>query len=143
MVVSGAVALVCAGKDVAAYVDGFSFSLGSGDIDYKDVRTIVFFGADIFVGKDIVTSFLAVVDDVPKLLFHFPHIFFCESGGYECAVPLLVGSDEDEAAVGVGECGIGLPQAVRKPAFGFLGFETVVFPVCIRDGCLPGMYQVM
>ena len=61
MVVSGAVALVCTGKDVAVDVDGFSFSLGSGNIDYKDVRAIVFFGPDIFVGKDIVTDFLAVV----------------------------------------------------------------------------------
>lgn len=90
-------------------------------------------GIDFFVGEDVVADFLAVVDDVPELLFHFPHFFFCESGGYECAVLLLIGSDEDEAAVGVGECGVGLPQAVRKSSFGFLGFETVVFPIFITE----------
>ena len=66
------------------------------------------------------------------MLFHFPHFFFCESGGYECAVLLLIGSDEDEAAVGIGECGVGLPKAVRKSAPGFFGFEAVVFSVCVK-----------
>ena len=132
MVVSGTVALVCAGEEVSAYVDGSVLALGTGDIDDEDDRTVKLLRIDFFIGKDIVADFLAVVDNVPELLFHFPHFFFCESGGYECAVLLLIGSDEDEAAVGVGKRGIGLPQAVRKPSFGFLGFETVVFPEHIK-----------
>ena len=133
MVVSGAVALVCAGEDIAVDVDGSALAMGTGDVDHKDDRAVKLLGIDFFVGENVVADFLAVVDDVPELLLHFPYFIFCESGRDECSVRLFVGSDEDEAAVGIGECGIGLPEAVRKSAFGFLGFKAVVFPVCVKS----------
>ena len=60
MVVSGAVALVCAGEEVSAYVDGSALALGTGDIDDEDDRTVKLLRIDFFIGKDIVADFLAV-----------------------------------------------------------------------------------
>ncbi len=104
MVVSGAVALVCAGEDVAVDVDGSALAMDTGDVDHKDDRAVKLLGIDFFVSENVVADFLAIVDDVPELLFHFTNFILCEPSGYECTVLLFVGSDENEAAVGVGEC---------------------------------------
>ncbi len=71
MVVSGAVALVCAGEDVAIDVDGSALALGTGDINHEDDRAVKLLGIDFFVSEDVIAYFLAVVDDVPELLFPF------------------------------------------------------------------------
>ena len=62
MVVSGTVALVCAGEDVAVDIYRSALAVCPRYIDDHDTTTLIFHRVHILVCKDIIADFLTVVD---------------------------------------------------------------------------------
>ena len=86
----------------------------------------------ILGGQHIHAGLVGVVDDIPELLdelFRVRQIHRAER-----LVGQLLHAQQDDAAVGVGKGGVGLPDAPGQAAEGFLGLDAVVLPVLLDFG---------
>ena len=70
-----------------------------------------------------------VADRVPKVLAKMFRFHWCEPDCFKCAVFAFFDTKQDDTAIGVGEGGIGLPQAVGKAPRGLFGLNAVVLLV--------------
>ena len=98
------------------------------DIDHDYPVTVSVLNKYIFGGKYIYADFFWIVDHIPKLLDEF--FRSRQVNGRQGLVFLLYDAEQDYPAHSVGKSRIGLPDTFRQSTQGFLGFYTVILPVC-------------
>ena len=68
-------------------------------------------------------------DRVPKVLAKMFHFGWCKSNRREGTVFALLDTKQNDAAVGVGKSGVGLPYAVREAALRGLRLDPVILAI--------------
>ena len=109
-------------------------------IEHQDIAPVVFAILHVFLLQDVCTAMSLVVYVVPKLLFVFARLLQCDA--VKCEFPvLLFDAQYDDSTLRIGESGVGLPQAARKPALG--GFELHLGRFTVGHQRLDFFYKIV
>ena len=127
VVVPVAAAAVGAAGQVAADVDRALVPLRRGHRDGHDIPAVDVENLDVAGGEQVGADHPRVLEQGGKLVHQLPGLQ--QPLHPQGVVGQLLHPQQDDAAVGVGKGGIGLPDAPGQPAGGQLGLQAVVFPV--------------
>lgn len=127
VVVPVAAAAVGAAGQVAADVDRALVLLRRGHRDGHDIPAVDVENLDVAGGEQVGADHPRVLEQGGKLVHQLPGLQ--QPLHPQGVVGQLLHPQQDDAAVGVGKGGIGLPDAPGQPAGGQLGLQAVVFPV--------------
>ena len=127
VVVPVAAAAVGAAGQVAADVDRALVLLGRGHRDGHDIPAVDVENLDVAGGEQVGADHPRVLEQGGKLVHQLPGLQ--QPLHPQGVVGQLLHPQQDDATVGVGKGGIGLPDAPGQPAGGQLGLQAVVFPV--------------
>ena len=127
VVVPVAAAAVGAAGQVAADVDRALVPLRRGHRDGHDIPAVDVENLDVARGEQVGADYPRVLEQGGKLVHQLPGLQ--QPLHPQGVVGQLLHPQQDDAAVGVGKGGIGLPDAPGQPAGGQLGLQAVVFPV--------------
>ena len=119
-------------KRVAVHIDRLIGTLCTGDVDDHDVVAVHLLNEHIFGRQHIHAGLVRVVDDVPKLLDEFLRVGQIHRA--EGLVCQFLHAQQDDAAVGIGKGGVGLPDTLGQAAEGLLGLDSVILPVLLYLG---------
>ena len=122
-----AAAAVGAAGQVAADVDRALVPLRRGHRDGHDIPAVDVENLDVAGGEQVGADHPRVLEQGGKLVHQLPGLQ--QPLHPQGVVGQLLHPQQDDAAVGVGKGGIGLPDAPGQPAGGQLGLQAVVFPV--------------
>ena len=117
---------------VAIHINRLIRALCTGNIDDHNAVAIYLLDEYIFGGQDIHTGLVGVIDDIPKLLDE--SVMVWQIYRVQGFIRPFFHAQQDNAAVGIGKSGIGFPNALGKPAKGFLGLNTVILPILLDFG---------
>ena len=130
-IVALTVTAVCAER-ISVHIHRFIGAFRAGNIDDHDMVAVHLLNKHILGGQNIHTGLIGVIGDVPELLDESVRIGqIYRVQGFVC--PFFY-SQQDNTAVGIGKGGIGFPNALGKPAEGFLCLNTVVLPILLDFG---------
>ena len=110
-IVALTVTAVCAER-ISVHIHRFIGAFRAGNIDDHDM--------------------IGIVDDVPELLDESVRVW--QIYRVQGFIRPFFHAQQDNAAVGIGKSGIGFPNALGKPAKGFLGLNTVILPILLDFG---------
>lgn len=127
VVVPVAAAAVGAAGQVAADVDRALVPLRRGHRDGHDIPAVDVENLDVARGEQVGADYPRVLEQGGKLVHQLPGLQ--QPLHPQGVVGQLLHPQQDDATVGVGKGGIGLPDAPGQPAGGQLGLQAVVFPV--------------
>ena len=130
-VVALSVTAVCAER-IAVHIHWFIGAFRTGNIDDHNVVAIHLLDKYILGGQHIYAGLVGVIDDIPELLDKSVRVG--QIYRVQGFIRPFFHSQQDNAAVCIGEGRVGFPNAFGQTAKGFLRLNAVVLPILLDFG---------